>query len=122
MTKREFETGSVRDSDLGKEDYPESISFLALKRYALYMEGKAKRYGKGNWRKGIPPEEYLKSMIRHLQKLVVEWQDGICEEEDDHLSAMMFNLQGMMHEIELIKRGKGRFEISEEYNKIYKIK
>lgn len=119
--KRQFNTGAVRDVELGKEDFTEGISWLALKRFAQYMDSKAVRYGRGNWRKGIPPESYVKSLARHLQKFLVEWEDGICEEHDDHLSAMVFNLFGIMHELELHKYGKGRFEINKNYLSLYPV-
>lgn len=119
---RKFVTGAVRDDDNEKEDYIESISWLSLKRYCKYMSSKAKRYGKGNWKKGIPPQDYLESMLRHVQKFVAEWEYGVCEEKDDHLSAIIFNCQGLMHELEMIKNKKGRFEISKEYQKIYENK
>lgn len=117
--KRKFETGAVRDNDIEKADLIESVSYLALHRFAKYMTGKSTRYGKGNWKKGIPPQAYLESMARHFQKFVSEWEYGVSEEHDDHLSAMAFNLFGLMHELELIKMGKGRFEISEEYKQLY---
>lgn len=119
VDKRQFDTGAIRDSELGKEDFTEGVSWLALKRFAKYMDSKAVRYGRGNWRKGIPSESYVKSLARHLQKFLVEWEDGICEEKDDHLSAMVFNLFGLMHEIELYKHGKGRMEINKNYTDIY---
>lgn len=114
-----FKTGAIRDTSEDKENLLEGISWLALKRFAKYMDTKSIRYGRGNWKKGIPPEEYLKSMLRHVQKFVSEWEYGVCEEYDDHLGAIFFNLQGLMHEIELIKLGIDRFEISKEYKKIY---
>lgn len=117
--KRKFDTGAVRDAETGKEDFTEGVSWLALKRFAQYMDSKAVRYGRGNWRKGIPPESYIKSLARHLQKFLVEWEDGICEEHDDHLSAMVFNLFGIMHELELHKNNKGRFEIKKNYTDLY---
>jgi len=101
MKKRKFKTGAVRDTDENKEDYIESISWLTLRRYALYMKSKEKKYGRGNWIKGIPIEEYEKSLVRHLQKYISNKYYGTkIEEEEDHLSAMLFNLQGLIHEEE----------------------
>ncbi len=114
-----FNTGAIRDIQDGKEDYLEGISWLALKRYAQYMDNKAKKYGRGNWQKGIPPESYLMSMLRHIQKFISEWNYGICEEKDDHLSAITFNVFGLMHELELYKHKKGRFDISQSYKQLY---
>ena len=51
---RQFTTGAVRDDATGKEMYVETISWTALKRYAKYMTAKREKYGKGNFKKGIP--------------------------------------------------------------------
>ena len=98
---REFSTGAIRDNDDSKEDYIETISWTAFKRYAKYMTGKKKRYGAGNFKKGIPIESYEQSLVRHLQKyLANKYEEGTEEKDDDHLSAMVFNIFGIMHEQE----------------------
>lgn len=94
-----FKTGAIRDLQDGKEDYIETISWTALKRHAQYMTGKKKKYGSGNFKKGIPIESYEQSLVRHLQKyLVNKYEGGTVEKEEDHLAAMMFNICGIMHE------------------------
>jgi hypothetical protein len=98
---REFKTGAVRDSDDSKEDYIETISWTAFKRYSQYMTGKKKKYGAGNFKKGIPIESYEQSLVRHLQKyLANKYEEGTAEKDEDHISAMVFNLFGIMHEEE----------------------
>ena len=114
-----FNTGAIRDNQDNKEDYLEGISWLALKRYSEYMTKKAKKYGRGNWQKGIPPDNYITSMLRHIQKFIAEWNYGICTEKDDHLSAICFNLFGLMHELELYRYKKGRFNVSHNYKRLY---
>lgn len=94
-----FNTGAIRDSQEGKEDYIETISWRAFKRYAQYMTGKKAKYGAGNFKKGIPIESYEKSLVRHLQKyLENKYEGGTIEKDEDHLSAMVFNIFGIMHE------------------------
>jgi len=102
MTKKtQFPSGAVRDSQEGKEQYVESISWTALRRYAQYMTSTASRYGAGNWRKGIPIESYEDSAMRHIQKyLVNKYEGGSLEPEVDHLAAVLFNVLGIMHEQE----------------------
>lgn len=96
---REFKTGAIRDNDDSKEDYIETISWRAFKRYAKYMTGKKQKYGAGNFKKGIPIESYEQSLLRHVQKyLENKYEDGQVEREEDHLSAMVFNIFGIMHE------------------------
>ena len=101
MSKTQFKTGAVRDTQEGKENYPECLSFLALRRYGLYMQKASAKYGEDNWRKGIPVKSYERSLMRHLQKYFANKYDGATLEPDvDHLAAAMFNLQGLMHELE----------------------
>lgn len=97
--KRHFDTGAARDSEDGKEDYIETISWATMKRYAEYMTGKKKKYGEWNWKKGIPIDSYERSLVRHLQKyLENKYEGGTVETEEDHLSAMLFNVFGIMYE------------------------
>lgn len=95
---RRFDSGAVRGSG-GKLDFPEYISAHMLYRFSLYMQKNALRYGAGNWRKGIPGGEYWRSLTRHFFMLFLEKSEGVTLEPDtDHLSAMIFNIQGLMHE------------------------
>lgn len=96
---RTFTTGAIRDVEEGKEDYIETISWTAFKRYAEYMTGKKKKYGAGNFKKGIDPESYERSLVRHLSKYLINKHEfGGLEEGEDHLAAMIFNIFGLMHE------------------------
>lgn len=107
-TQRKFDTGAVRDRGEGKEDYIESISWLTLRRYCLYMTDMASKYGRGNWIKGIPIDSYEQSLLRHVQKYLANKYYNACLEPDiDHLSAALFNLQGLIHEEEIAK-GSGQ--------------
>ena len=99
MKTRIFKTGAVRDLEEGKEDYIETISWRAFKRYAQYMTGKKSKYGAGNFHKGIPIESYERSLLRHVQKyLENKYEGGTVEKEEDHLAAILFNTFGIMHE------------------------
>ena len=96
---RKFESGAIRDLDDSKEDYIETISWTAFKRYAKYMTGKKARYGAGNFKKGIPVSSYEQSLLRHIQKyLENKYEQGTVETDDDHLAACVFNIFGIMHE------------------------
>ena len=101
-----FDTGAIRDSQEGKPDLIETSSPLADWRYAVYMTGKKKKYGQGNFKKGIPQSSYLASAARHMVKLraledcktfgnpIQPWM----EPEEDHAAAIRFNIDGFMHE------------------------
>lgn len=94
-----FKTGSIRDSQEGKPDFVETISFTAHERFARYMTGKKKKYGAGNFKKGIPIESYEKSLLRHVDKYFRnKYENGNDELNEDHLAAIRFNVDGIMHE------------------------
>lgn len=99
-----FETGAIRDTQEGKPDFTETISWTAFNRYAKYMTGKKKKYGAGNFKKGIPISSYEQSLIRHLDKYMRnKYENGNDELTEDHLSALVFNIFGIMHEEEQMK-------------------
>lgn len=94
-----FDTGAIRDTQEGKEDYIETIAWAAMKRYAQYMTEKKRKYGAGNFKKGIPISNYEQSLLRHIQKyLENKYEGGTIEATEDHLSAMVFNIFGIMYE------------------------
>lgn len=99
MKVTKFLTGAIRDTQEGKLDFVETVSFTALHRYVTYMTGKKKKYGSGNFKKGIPIESYEKSLLRHIDKYFRnKYEEGTDELDQDHLSAIVFNVFGIMHE------------------------
>ena len=107
--KTQFPSGAIRDSQDGKPDFIETISHIALLRFARYMTSKKSRYGAGNFKKGIPVESYRASLLRHLNKLLSADEyisRGLpvpqeLEPYEDHLSAIVFNALGWIHEEEI---------------------
>ncbi len=98
-----YETGAVRDDRTGKPNYL-AVSFTARHRYVRYMTEMAKKYGEGNWRKGIPTYSYEESLLRHIsQYFRNKYENGQDEPEKDHLSAALFNLEGIIHNEEISK-------------------
>ena len=107
--KTKFKTGAVRDSQVGKPNFYECLSPFAIWRYGEYMAVASQKYGEFNWTKGIPVESYMKSLERHFLKLKMEILYGHHKEAGvDHAAAIMFNIQGLMHEQEKQKYGKNR--------------
>lgn len=101
MKVREFSSGAIRDVEDGKLDFIETISWTAFARYAKYMTEKKKKYGSGNFKKGIDIDAYERSLLRHIHKYLVNKYEGGNEEKDqDHLSAIVFNVLGIIHEEE----------------------
>ena len=98
-TRREFESGAVRDMAEGKGDMV-ALPNAAILRLSKHYETGAIKYGRWNYTKGIPVSSFLDSALRHLFKYLDGWDD------EDHLSAAAFNVLGAMemeaHHKELI--------------------
>ncbi len=102
-----FASGAIRDKQEGKEDYVETLSWTALKKYAQYMTGKKVRYGAGNFKKGIPIENYEQSLVRHLQTYFEnKYEEGTKEVGDHHLCGVIFNAFGILHEEGMAEKRK----------------
>lgn len=102
---RKFETGATRNIDNDKLDFEGFLSPLALEEFAKYMhKNRVQADGNirdsDNWQKGIPLDSYMKSMYRHFFD-VWKCHRGLETEEDmiTNLSALMFNVQGYLHEL-----------------------
>ena len=101
---RTFGTGATRDTDEGKYDYEGFLSPLVIQRYGQYMN-KHRKQSDGslrdsdNWQKGIPLNAYMKSAFRHFmdwwsEHRNIKTKDGI----EEALCALLFNVQGYLHE------------------------
>lgn len=108
-SRTEFSTGACRDcrSNKGRFDL---IDPIMMRRLARLMEAGAEKYGDNNWRKGMPLHCYVDSALRHLYNYL----DG--EKAEDHLAAVIFNIQGLMYTEEMIKRGKLPAELNDLHN------
>ncbi len=80
-----FDTGAVRDSMEGK-GIPSMIPTCAIKAMARRFEDGASKYGKDNWKKGIPLSRYCDAAFRHLMAC----KDG--ETDEDHFGAVLWNM------------------------------
>lgn len=97
--RQEFETGAVRDTQEGKGRF-DLLPINAIIRLAKHFENGAKKYGDENWRKGIPLRRYLDSMLRHCFKFA----GGL--EDEDHLSAIIWNACCLLETQEMIRMGR----------------
>jgi len=107
LNKRVFDTGACRDTDKDKYDFEGFLSPEVLNAYASYMHKNRKMKdgsyrSSDNWQKGIPKEQYMKSLLRHVMEL---WTKHRSDKEiidtplDEVLCAIMFNTMGMLYEI-----------------------
>lgn len=60
----------------------------------------ARKYGERNWEKGLPSSWYLASLMRHLE----QFRAG--DRIEDHLAAIRFNVDGLMHNEEEVALGR----------------
>ena len=90
MAERTFESGSKRDDDKDKPLVNHFDSYTRL-RFGYLLRKGANKYDKGNWKKGQPTETALESLHRHL----AYFEEGLLPEED-HLAAIIFNVQLIM--------------------------
>jgi hypothetical protein len=101
---RQFATGATRDTDTGKYDYAGFLSPLVLQHYAAYMykhrfQADRTLRASDNWKKGMPELEYLKSAIRHMMDVWLQYEEvpSNCDVQDS-LCAVLFNVMGILHE------------------------
>lgn len=89
--RAQFESGMVRDVATNKIDYSLILDGPMFKRWAQHLTNGAVKYQKRNWMKasGDPElERFRESALRHF----VQWYYG--ETDEDHASAVFFNING----------------------------
>lgn len=101
---RTFETGATRDVDDDKLDFEGFLCPRALRRYAEYMHLHRKQSNgtlrdSDNWQKGIPKDQYMKSLWRHFWDVWANHRGAPTKEDmETALCAMIFNGMGYLHE------------------------
>jgi len=86
-------TGMIREEKDNKLNFLSYFTTAGLTRYAKHMKIGEIKHGRSNWKLGsYPKEEYLESAMRHLMLV----SDG--DVSEDHISAIIFNCFGYMHE------------------------
>ena len=109
---REFETGATRDVSAHKYDYEAFESPLVVNRFAAYMhrhrlQSDGTLRDGDNWQKGIPNQEYVKSMWRHFFDVWAIMRGYTCVEPltgdevdiQEALCALRFNVNGLLHNL-----------------------
>lgn len=97
--RSEFNTGAVRDAMSGK-GCPSLIPIDALRAVSKRFEDGATKYGRDNWRKGIPLSRYVDSLYRHL------WQFMEGDTSEDHGGAVIWNAMCLIQTEKWISEGK----------------
>jgi hypothetical protein len=89
--REQFTSGMVRDTAIDKIDYSLVLDGPMFKRWAVHLTNGAKKYAKRNWMLAAGPEEkarFKESALRHF----IQWYFD--EEDEDHGSAVFFNING----------------------------
>ena len=100
---RTFSTGATRSTDAVKPDYEGYLSPLVLKRFGEYMtkhrvQPDGSTRASDNWQKGIPLASYMQSAWRHFVAWWLAYRGHPTEDIEESLCAMLFNVQGYLHE------------------------
>ena len=98
-----YASGATRDAQAGKPQYAGYIGWRALIRYGEYMlkhqtgpDGQPR--AADNWKKGIPPEDYVDSLARHMVDFFAAIERGDFEVAEEAACAIWFNSQGWLFE------------------------
>lgn len=97
--RKVFETGAQRDAGPGK-GYFHCLPYVAMEALARLYEAGAIKYGRDNWKRGIPLSCFLDSMLRHALKLAE------CRLDEDHTAAVMWNAAGFAWTAAEIEAGR----------------
>jgi len=92
--RQEFESGMVRDTQEDKPR-PDLISPFFEDRLGMHLARGAKKYAERNWEKGAKFSRFVASLKRHY----TAYLRG--DKDEDHLSAMAFNIMCIVHFEEL---------------------
>ncbi len=123
---REFPSGATRDTALGKLEISRYTHPAVFKRYAQFMKSKQVMpdgdYRRGdNWQAGIPEEELLESLMRHVTDIWLHIQGWGEEAEEDIQTACcsaIFNVSGiLLHALTRSRNGSVQREASRESQK-----
>lgn len=88
-SRRKYETGAQRDrGDI--KPRPDLIHPYFNYRFGYHLAKGAIKYDEWNWFKGMPLSDWYASLCRHVNDL------GIGLDDEDHASAIAFNVMGFM--------------------------
>ena len=107
--RSDFTTGAVRDASEGKGN-PSLIPVDALRAVARRFEDGATKYGRDNWKQGIPLSRYVDSLYRHL------WQFIEGDTTEDHAGAIIWNAMCLTQTKKWVEQGKLPSELNDLEN------
>jgi len=104
---REYVSGATRDNVEDKPNYEGFLSPLVLEEFGRYMhqhrhQADGKVRDGDNWQKGIPTDDYMDSLIRHMMDIWLHhrgYPEKAREDLKEALCAVMFNVQGLLYNL-----------------------
>ena len=102
---RTFKSGATRDTSEGKHDFEAFLSPTVINRFGEYMTKNRKQSDGSlregdNWQKGMPRDQYMKSLWRHVHDVWLEHRGLEGRDElEESLCGVLFNVQGYLHEL-----------------------
>lgn len=93
-----FETGAVRDMQVGKGRM-DLLPMRALMELSKLYEAGCIKYGDRNWEKGIKLSAFVSSGLRHLAKWMLGWND------EPHLVQACWNFMCLLDTVLRINEG-----------------
>ena len=108
-----FTTGATRSTDADKIDYeghlhPDVLAVFGEYMHAHRIQRDGRTRASDNWQEGIPVYRYVKSLIRHTFEFWRMWRGTTVRNPDngayftfrDVLSAILFNVMGIIYELQ----------------------
>jgi hypothetical protein len=101
---REYDTGATRNNVEDKPNYEGFLSPLVIKEFGRYMH-RHRHQADGNlrdgdnWQKGMPTDDYIDSLLRHVLDVWLHHRGYPEQAEEDlkeALCAIIFNTQGYL--------------------------
>ncbi len=101
---REYDTGATRNNAEDKPNYEGFLSPLVIKEFGRYMH-RHRHQADGvvrdgdNWQKGMPKDDYIDSLLRHVMDVWLHHRGYPQQAEEDlkeALCAILFNAQGYL--------------------------
>jgi hypothetical protein len=97
--RQQFGKGMAMRDTADDKPRPDLISPFAEERVGHWLRLGAAKYAERNWERGMPFTRCLASLKRHLMK----FQQG--KRDEDHLAAIIFNAQAIIHYEAMIEAG-----------------
>jgi hypothetical protein len=89
--RQEFETGAIREDDPTKPAIEGASPFAMERLGSLFAKGGQKYGDFRNWEKGLPYMRFFAAILRHGYAWLRR------DEAEDHMAAVMWNAQAIMH-------------------------